>query len=263
MHCGGVGSGQDRQRSSLCSHSGPSSQQPQRCARGPASAFYVIWQQLMLSSPSCCMMCPLGCCGIWLCHAPFDHTNQTVQAQGSNSCPDLIAATYMHVVPRQPLRLLCNALYFSSHAPTPENQLLMQAGLRTRGTSRQHQPACHLCNTADQRGHQAGCAELCAQRSRALSRAVQNILHTGDMRWKPSLADAPALQGLRIDLLFLDTTYASPKHTHPPQVCVHSSSIRASHAPCRRKVLAILSGLTCRLPISMHPGYASSKQCPS
>ena len=62
--------------------------------------------------------------------------------------------------------------------------------------------------------------QIChAQRGCALSPGVlQNILHTGDMRWKPSLADAPALQGLRIDLLFLDTTYASPKHTHPPQV---------------------------------------------
>ena len=58
---------------------------------------------------------------------------------------------------------------------------------------------------------------------------MQNILHTGDMRWKPSLADAPALQGLRIDLLFLDTTYASPKHTHPPQVpCLPTCHIACS-----------------------------------
>ena len=44
-----------------------------------------------------------------------------------------------------------------------------------------------------------------------------HLLHTGDMRWKPSLADAPALQGIVIDQLFLDTTYANAKHTHPPQ----------------------------------------------
>ena len=47
---------------------------------------------------------------------------------------------------------------------------------------------------------------------------MQHLLHTGDMRWKSSLADAAALQGIRIDTLFLDTTYASSKHTHPPQV---------------------------------------------
>lgn len=32
------------------------------------------------------------------------------------------------------------------------------------------------------------------------------------------MAKHPALANQRIDLLFLDTTYAKPTHTHPPQV---------------------------------------------
>ncbi len=48
---------------------------------------------------------------------------------------------------------------------------------------------------------------------------VQVILHTGDMRWNPRMGKHPALAKQRIDQLFLDTTYASPKHTFPSQVC--------------------------------------------
>ena len=48
---------------------------------------------------------------------------------------------------------------------------------------------------------------------------VQVILHTGDMRWNPRMGRHPALAKQRIDQLFLDTTYASPKHTFPSQVC--------------------------------------------
>ena len=47
---------------------------------------------------------------------------------------------------------------------------------------------------------------------------VQVILHTGDMRWHPRMGKHPALAKQRIDQLFLDTTYASPKHTFPSQV---------------------------------------------
>ncbi len=43
------------------------------------------------------------------------------------------------------------------------------------------------------------------------------MLHTGDMRWQPSMGEHPALRGQHIDLLFMDTTYGSPKHVHPPQ----------------------------------------------
>ena len=48
---------------------------------------------------------------------------------------------------------------------------------------------------------------------------MQVILHTGDMRWNPRMGKHPALAKQRIDQLFLDTTYASPKHTFPSQVC--------------------------------------------
>lgn len=52
----------------------------------------------------------------------------------------------------------------------------------------------------------------------------QVILHTGDMRWNPRMGKHPALANQRIDQLFLDTTYASPKHTFPSQVWHFTSS---------------------------------------
>ena len=58
---------------------------------------------------------------------------------------------------------------------------------------------------------------------------MQHILHTGDMRWKPSLADVPALRDIVIDILFLDTTYSNARHTHPPQVrCPAASPVVAA-----------------------------------
>ncbi|CAL8471261.1 g10803 [Coccomyxa elongata] len=45
----------------------------------------------------------------------------------------------------------------------------------------------------------------------------QVILHTGDMRWHPRMGRHAALAKQRIDMLFLDTTYASPKHVFPCQ----------------------------------------------
>lgn len=48
---------------------------------------------------------------------------------------------------------------------------------------------------------------------------LQTMLHTGDLRWSHKMAEHAALRNQRIDLLFLDTTYAKPNHTHPPQVC--------------------------------------------
>lgn len=59
------------------------------------------------------------------------------------------------------------------------------------------------------------------------------ILHTGDMRWQPSMAQHPALRGQHIDLLFMDTTYGSPKHVHPPQARARPRPLpgpAASHA---------------------------------
>ena len=38
------------------------------------------------------------------------------------------------------------------------------------------------------------------------------FLHTGDMRYHPRMQLYPALQNIRIDKIFLDTTYAHPKH---------------------------------------------------
>lgn len=37
-------------------------------------------------------------------------------------------------------------------------------------------------------------------------------LHTGDMRYHPKMKKYPALQNIKIDKIFLDTTYAHPKH---------------------------------------------------
>ena len=52
----------------------------------------------------------------------------------------------------------------------------------------------------------------------SLTAMLQVILHTGDMRWQHSMAGHPALRQLSVDLLYMDTTYAAPKHVHPPQV---------------------------------------------
>ena len=40
-----------------------------------------------------------------------------------------------------------------------------------------------------------------------------NYLHTGDMRYHPQMKTYPPLKGLAIDRLYLDTTYAHPRHT--------------------------------------------------
>jgi len=56
------------------------------------------------------------------------------------------------------------------------------------------------------------------------------MLHTGDMRWQPSMGAHPALRGQHIDLLFMDTTYGSPKHVHPPQARPYPNR---GHSPSR------------------------------
>lgn len=47
------------------------------------------------------------------------------------------------------------------------------------------------------------------------------ILHTGDFRWQEWMAALPALRRVRVDTLYLDTTYAQPRWALPPQVRVH------------------------------------------
>ncbi|WIA09950.1 hypothetical protein OEZ85_010163 [Tetradesmus obliquus] len=47
--------------------------------------------------------------------------------------------------------------------------------------------------------------------------SVTRILHTGDCRWQDALRSGSCLARMRVDTLMLDTTYAHPKHTHPPQ----------------------------------------------
>ncbi|KAG2493449.1 hypothetical protein HYH03_008267 [Edaphochlamys debaryana] len=46
---------------------------------------------------------------------------------------------------------------------------------------------------------------------------THNILHTGDCRWQPWMRHQRGLAGVRVDTLFLDTTYAEPRWALPPQ----------------------------------------------
>jgi hypothetical protein len=55
------------------------------------------------------------------------------------------------------------------------------------------------------------------------------ILHCGDMRWQPAMAQHPALAGQPLDVLYLDTTYAAPRHLHPPQVPLHPAARPEQH----------------------------------
>lgn len=58
---------------------------------------------------------------------------------------------------------------------------------------------------------------------------VTRILHCGDMRWQPGMADHPALAGKPLDILYLDTTYAAPRHLHPPQVRISARAGQFDH----------------------------------
>lgn len=47
--------------------------------------------------------------------------------------------------------------------------------------------------------------------------SVVSYLHTGDLRYHPKMKLYPALKGIYIDKIFLDTTYAHPKHSFSSQ----------------------------------------------
>lgn len=44
-----------------------------------------------------------------------------------------------------------------------------------------------------------------------------NILHTGDMRWQDWIRTDTILARTRVDVLYMDATYAAPRHAFPSQ----------------------------------------------
>lgn len=70
----------------------------------------------------------------------------------------------------------------------------------------------------------------------------QVILHTGDMRWQPRLAEHPALRACKVELLYMDTTYCLPKHVFPSQNSAIASLVkvmREAHAAERKTLFVV------------------------
>lgn len=70
----------------------------------------------------------------------------------------------------------------------------------------------------------------------------QVILHTGDMRWQPRLAEHPALRACNVELLYMDTTYCLPKHVFPNQNNAIASLVkvmREAHAAERKTLFVV------------------------
>lgn len=56
----------------------------------------------------------------------------------------------------------------------------------------------------------------------------RRFIHCGDMRYSPALLANPHLQRFRnADAVFLDTTYAHPRHAFPEQVCACVAGLHA------------------------------------
>eukprot|EP00762_Andalucia_godoyi_P003095 ANDGO_00987.mRNA.1 DNA cross-link repair protein SNM1 len=53
----------------------------------------------------------------------------------------------------------------------------------------------------------------------------KRYLHTGDFRADPHVVHFPLLKTVKIDILFLDTTYCAPRHVFPPQSTVLSKIV--------------------------------------
>ncbi|GAQ83770.1 putative DNA repair metallo-beta-lactamase family protein [Klebsormidium nitens] len=64
-------------------------------------------------------------------------------------------------------------------------------------------------------------------------RPAQVILHTGDFRYHERMADYPSLRNTLIDTIYLDTTYAYPRHTFPSQEDAIATTVRL----CRKHLL--------------------------
>ena len=96
---------------------------------------------------------------------------------------------------------------------------------------------------------QSGCVESAA-RAESCS-VLQIILHTGDMRWQPRLADHPALKACKVEVLYMDTTYCLPKHVFPSQVC--SCLLVAGYLMSHPS-----PGTVCCIPVWLAPWQSSS-----
>lgn len=153
-----------------------------------------------------------NCRAYFLTHAHSDHTTGLSRAwdAGPVYCSAVTARILQHDmgIPRDRLHVL------------PLDTPTWIAGVEVTAIDANHCPGAvmllfRIAATPGQSGTHEDSMRSSGDSSRAQAGTV--VLHTGDFRWRPAMAEHPALKRTRVDFLMLDTTYCAPKWTFPPQ----------------------------------------------